>query len=125
MKKVGKDEMRDAFIIMLFKNWIDNVKDKKIVPVPECIKADSAEYCDSCDVVKQFLDSGYIITGDSKDRIKSSALYLTFKTYCKSNGIDKILGDKKFKENMLEIRGIAFKKSSGSFYCGLEGNGNE
>ncbi len=125
MKKVNKDEMRDAFIIMLLKNWIKNVKNEKIVPVPECIKADSAEYCDNCDVVKQFLNDGYQITGNDKDRIRSSEVYTVFKSYCKSNGIEKILSDKKFKENMLEIRGIAFKKmKDGNFYCGLKGDGN-
>ena len=122
MKIVSSIEMRDAFVIMLLENWIENVKDKKLVKVPNCIIEDSKEYCDSCDVVKQFLNDGYIITGDSKDRIKSNELYTTFKCYCKSNGIEKILSDKKFKESMLDIRGITFKRSNGSFCCGLKGN---
>jgi len=123
MKEVNKDDTRDVFIMMLLKNWINNVKDHKKITVPKCIIDDSAEYCDNCDVVKQFLNDGYEITGDSKDRIKSNEIYLTFKTYCKSNGIEKILNDKKFKENMLDIRGITLKRSNGSFYCGLKGNG--
>jgi len=119
MKQISQDDMRDAFIIMLFNNWIKNVKDEKIVNVPECIKEDSAEYCDSCDIVKQFINETFEITNDINDRIKSSELYLKFKSYTKSNGIEKSLSDKKFKENMLEIRGITLKRSNGVFYCGL------
>tara|TARA_R100001198_G_C5235017_1_gene213192 strand:+ start:66 stop:2699 length:2634 start_codon:yes stop_codon:yes gene_type:complete len=122
MKIVSSIDMRDAFVIMLLDNWIENVKDSNLVKVPNCVIEDSKEYCDSCDIVKQFLDNGYTITGDSKDRIKSNEIYTTFKCYCKSNGIEKILSDKKFKENMLDIRSITFKKSSGVFYCGLKGN---
>jgi len=120
MKTISSIEMRDAFVIMLFNNWIENVKNKKIVPVPNCVIEASAEYCDNCDVVKQFLyDEGYQITNNTKDRFRSNELYAKFKSYLKSNGIEKTLSDKKFKENMLEIRGITFKRTGGSFYCGL------
>jgi P4 family phage/plasmid primase-like protien len=119
MKEVSSIEMRDAFVIMLLENWIKNVRDHKIITVPNCVIEASAEYCDGCDVVKQFLYDGYITTHNGKDRIKSNDLYAKFKQYIKDNGIEKTLSDKKFKESMLDIRDITLKRSNGSFYCGL------
>jgi len=120
MKKVKNPDMRDAFIIMLLNNWIKNVKDIPEIKIPQCVVNASMEYCDDCDIVQKFINDKCKITMNDKDRIKSSELYSKYKSYVKSNTSDTPLSDKKFKESMLDINGITFKKSNGNrSYCGL------
>lgn len=120
MKFMRKDEVKNTLIIMLLNHWITEVKDHNTITVPQCIINDSAEYCNDCDFVKQFIEEQYNITSESTDAIKSSSLYSKYKSFIKSSSSSAPLSDKKFKESMEDLIGITFKrKTDGRYYCGL------
>ncbi len=120
MKFMRKEEVKNTLIIMLLNHWITKVKDHNTIAVPQCIINDSAEYCNDCDFVKQFIEEKYNITSDSTDTIKSSSLYSKYKSFIKSSSSSAPLSDKKFKESMEDLIGITFKrKADGRYYCGL------
>ena len=120
MKFMRKDQVRNTLVIMILNHWIKFVKDYNTIKVPECIINDSAEYCNDCDFVKQFIEEEYCITAESTDAIKSSSLYAKYKSFIKSSSSSSPLSDKKFKESMEDLIGITFKrKTDGRYYCGL------
>jgi len=126
MKEVKTDDMRDAFLMMLLNQWINKVKNIPEIIVPDCVFKASQEYCDDCDLVKQFMNDTYDITGESTDYDKSSAIYAKYKSYIKNCHTDQPLSDKKFKESMCDIRGITFKRmTKGCFYFGIKEKSEE
>lgn len=116
MNIMTTENIRNAFIVMLIERWINTTSKIKILQVPEQIKEDSIEYIQDCNEVLGFIMDGYDITNDEKDRIQSSCLFNSFKL--KTNS--KILSSK-FKDDILGISGILFKKmKTGNFFIGLK-----
>ena len=69
-----------------------------------------------CNEVLGFVMDGYTITNNEKDRIQSSELFNLFKLRTNT----KMLSSK-FKDDMLSISGITFKKmKTGNFFTGLK-----
>jgi len=119
---MNSENIRNTFIITLFKNWISNVKDLKKIIVPKCIIDASAEYINDCNVVLKFFfeTEDYKITENPKDKVKSSELFIAFKTWLKNNKSDETMSDKKFKDYLLNMTGITFKRSNGAYWCGIK-----
>ena len=118
--EIKTDGVRNAFIRMLLNLWITDVRLIAQVKVPQCVMDASSDYCDECNFTKRFILEYYDITTDKKDKVKSSELYAYFKAYMKTNGNDIITSDKKFKEEMLTIKGVYLKKSGSMFYTNLK-----
>jgi phage/plasmid-associated DNA primase len=116
MDILTSDRIRDTFIKMLIDRWINTTSKLKSLPVPKQVKQDSLEYIDDCNEVLGFIMDGYIITNNEKDKIQSSALFNDFKS--KTNS--KMLASK-FKDDMLAISGVVFKKmKSSNFFIGIK-----
>lgn len=116
------NNMRNTFIIMLLKRWVGRVRLTPKINVPECIKNDSNQYVSDCNSVLGFLIDckNYTISQRTTDRVKSSKVFSDFKDWLKRNKPDEIVSDKKFKEYMLNIAGVEFKKSkTGRYFTGI------
>ena len=119
--QIKDDGIRNAFIRMLLNLWITDVRQNAQVKVPQCVIDASSDYCDECNFTKRFILEKYDITTNKKDKEKSSILYTAFKEYMKENGNDIVTNDKKFKEEMLTIKGVDFKKTNiGNCYTNLK-----
>ena len=75
-----------------------------------------------CNSVLRFFDETeeFKITENSNDKVKSSELFIAFKTWLKTNKSDETMSDKKFKDYMLNIPGITTKKSGCMWWCGVK-----
>ncbi len=59
----------------------------------------------------------YIITNNTEDKVKSSEIFTEFKLKCSEFKMTSA----KFKDNMLNINGIQFKKrEDGNYFIGLK-----
>ena len=116
MDIITSDSMRNAFIIMLIDRWIDHSSKNKSILIPNQILEDSYDYVMDCNEVLGFVMDGYTITNNEKDRLQSSELFNLFKLRTNT----KMLSSK-FKDDMLSISGITFKKmKTGNFFTGLK-----
>ena len=121
MKLIGTDNVRDAFVIILFNQWINKIKDIKQIKIPDCVMKASSDYCDDCDTVMKFINTKYIITRDTVDKIKPSILYIQYKNFVKNETSEQPLTDKKFKESLCNINGIVYGKVKGlQYYKGIK-----
>ena len=117
MSKIKTDDIRNAFIIMLLKRWDDRVSKLKIISVPDEIKEASADFVDDSNPVLGFIMNNYEITNNENDKINSTALY----THFASSNRDSKISNKRFKDDMLGISGISFKKTNKfNIYVGLK-----
>ena len=80
--------------------------------IPQNIQDDSLDYIDDSNPVLGFIMDKYIITNNTKDRVRTSELFTDFK-YKNS---DFKMTSAKFKDNMMSISGIEYKKSEGNMY---------
>lgn len=67
--------------------------------------------------VVDFIMKEYIITNDDKDKVQSSVIYKEFKENMYS---ELKMSTGKFKEKMLNMTGIGYKKSSQRYFTGLK-----
>lgn len=117
MSKIKTNDIRNAFIIMLLKRWDDRVSKLKIISVPDEIKEASADFVDDSNPVLGFIMNNYEITNNENDKINSTALY----THFASSNRDSKISNKRFKDDMLGISGISFKKTNKfNIYVGLK-----
>jgi P4 family phage/plasmid primase-like protien len=117
MSKIKTDDIRNAFIIMLLKRWDERVSQLKIISVPDEIKEASADFVDDSNPVLGFIMNNYEITNNENDKINSTALY----THFASSNRDSKISNKRFKDDMLGISGISFKKTNKfNIYVGLK-----
>jgi len=101
---------------MTIDRWINTTSNIKMLQVPKQIKEDSIDYVESCNEVLGFILDGYEITNNEKDRIQSSYSFNCFKL--KTN--TKMLSSK-FKDDMVNIPGVSFKKmKNDNFFIGLK-----
>lgn len=121
MDIITSDSMRNAFIVMLIKRWINHSSKNKTIQIPKQILEDSNDYVMDCNEVLGFIMDKYTITNNEKDRIQSSLLFADFKSITNS----KMLSSK-FKDDMLGISGITSTKTKGIIYFrGLKEKSNE
>jgi len=108
--------VRNTFIRLLVDRFINIASKIKKENTPKQIESDSNEYIADSNVVLGFIMDKYVITNNEKDRMSSSELFNEFK--CKNIGNKMTQGG--FKDDMINISGIIFKKiKNGNFYCGL------
>lgn len=120
IKQINSDNIKYAFIRKLLKIWISDVRPNDQVNVPDCVINASKEYCNDCNSVLKFINEQFHITKNSKDKIKSSDIYKLYKFFMKANTNEIALSDKKFKEQMVNIKGVVFKKmKDGNYYINL------
>ena len=117
MAKIRTDDIRNAFIRMLLDRWGNRVSAFKLIPVPEEIKDASADFVDDSNPVLGFIMSNYEITNNENDKINSTALYTHFAGSCR----DTKISNKRFKDDMLGISGVSFKRfTKGVSFTGLK-----
>ena len=120
IKQINSDSIKYAFIRMLLKRWISDVRPHEQLTVPECVIDASRDYCNDCNSVLKFINEHFCITLNSKHKLKSSDIYGLYKTFMKTNTNEFALTDKKFKEQMVNIKGIVCKRmKDGVYYIGL------
>ena len=101
---------------MLIERFIIVSSKLNVEVIPKQILQDSNDYIQDCNEVLGFIMDKYIITNNDKDRIQSSLLFADFK---QKSGNNK-MAPSKFKEDLLNIGGITFKRSGGSQFLGLK-----
>ena len=89
----------------------------KIISVPDEIKEASADFVDDSNPVLGFIMNNYEITNNENDKINSTSLY----THFASSNRDSKISNKRFKDDILGISGISFKKTNKfNIYVGLK-----
>jgi phage/plasmid-associated DNA primase len=116
MKFMKSNGVRDAFIRMLLDRWTNRVSKVSIINVPEEVVEKSNAYIEDCNPVLGFINEHYEITNNKGDWIKSSKIYGEFLILHR----DKQIGDRRFKNDMLAISGISYKRSGCSKFYGLK-----
>ena len=117
MAKIKTDDIRNAFIKMLLDRWDTRVSAFKLIPVPNEIKDASTDFVDDSNPVLGFIMSNYEITNNENDKISSTTLYTHFAGSCR----DTKISNKRFKDDMLGISGVSFKKTNKfNIYVGLK-----
>lgn len=106
---IKKDKYKHAFINFILNTWIKDVRPFNQIEVPQCVIDSSNQYCNDCNSVLKFIRENYTITGNSADRIPSNKLYKYYMIFMKRYTSEVALSDKKFKENLLNIKGIQTK----------------
>lgn len=108
--------MRNTHCKLLIDRFLDIASKIKKENIPNQISNDSNEYIADSNIVLGFIMDKYIITNNDKDKISSSELFNDFKHV--NNGTK--MTPAKFKDDMMSISGINFKKmKNGNFFCGL------
>ena len=116
MAKIKTDDIRNAFIRMLLDRWETRVSAFKLIPVPDDIKEASVDFIDDSSRVIGFIMSNYDITNNGDDKIDIDKLYSHFAGTCRYSKVS----NKRFKDDLLGISGVSFKKTDkGWFYVGL------
>ena len=117
MAKIKTDDIRNAFVRMLLDRWDKRVSAFKLIPVPNEIKDASNDFVDDSNPVLGFIMSNYEITNNENDKIGSDKLFTHFAGSCR----DSKVCSKRFKDDMLGISGVSFKKTNkGRYYIGLK-----
>lgn len=84
---------------------------------PEKVRAATAQYRDSQDVIGQFLQAKCVVKKHAE--IKGSELYLSYKIWSEANR-EFIMRERKFTEALLRVPGItAIRKEDGKWYVGV------
>jgi len=96
-------------MLILIERFNRDVKDKNKLHTPERVMRITKDYLETQDTVRTFINEHYEITNNPKDRVQSSELFNHFKS---TYGRDHSLVANKFKEQMLNIGGIEFKKTN-------------
>ena len=113
---LSTEVIRDAYIRVLIDHFIKTSAAATTENVPKQITDDSNEYIADSNVVLGFIMDNYTITNNEKDRIPSSELFKTFFNITKNK-----MTSSKFKDDMLGISGITYKKTKQcNVFCGLE-----
>ena len=108
--------IRNTYIKMLIERFIKVASKITKENVPNQIKDDSNEYIQDCNEVLGFILEGYDITNNEDDKIASSLIFTLFKSKTNSK-----MTASKFKDDMLVISGITFKKmKNGYYFVGLK-----
>jgi putative DNA primase/helicase len=117
MAKIKTDDIRNAFIKILLDRWDKRVSVFKLIPVPNEIKDASNDFVDDSNPVLGFIMSNYEITNNENDKIGSDKLFTHFAGSCR----DSKVSNKRFKDDMLGISGVSFKKTNKfNIYVGLK-----
>jgi P4 family phage/plasmid primase-like protien len=116
MAKIRTDDIRNAFIRMLLDRWETRVSAFNLIPVPDEIKEASADFIDDSSRVICFIMNNYDLTNNEDDEIGTDKLYNHFVASCRNSKVS----NKRFKDDLLGISGVSFKKNNkGRFYVGL------
>jgi phage/plasmid-associated DNA primase len=106
------NSIRNTYIRLLIDYFMNVSSKQKTELIPDKIKDDSIDYIEDSNPVLGFIMDKFTITNNTKDRIRTSEIFTEFKL--KSG--DLKMTSAKFKENMLVISGIEYKKSDGNVY---------
>lgn len=119
MSKIKTDGVRNAFIHSLLERWTNRVCNMKSIPVPKEVQEASQDFVDECNPVLGYIQQYYTITHNITDKEQSSIL---FSKFSREVG-DKSITPKRFKDDMMGIAGISFKKEiKGNYFVGLKRN---
>jgi len=111
------NSIRNTYVRLLIDYFINISSKQKTELIPNKIRDDSIDYIEDSNPVLGFIMDKYIITNDTNDRIKSSEIFTEFKLKCSEFKMTSA----KFKDNMLVISGIQFKKMKDSnYFIGLK-----
>ena len=113
---LSSDAIRNTYIRMLIDRFVNVASKVTKENVPTQIKDDSNEYIQDCNEVLGFILDGYEVTNNEDDKISSSYLSTQFKSKTNSK-----MTTSKFKDDMVGISGITFKKmKTGNYFIGLK-----
>ena len=113
---LSSDAIRNTYIRMLIDRFVNVASKVTKENVPSQIKDDSNEYIQDCNEVLGFIMDGYEVTNNENDKISSSYLSTQFKSKTNSK-----MTTSKFKDDILGISGITFKKmKAGNYFIGLK-----
>lgn len=111
------NSFRNTYIRLLIDYFIKISSKQKIEVIPDKIRDDSIDYVEDSNPVLGFIMDKYTITNNTKDKIRTSVILTEFKV---KSGDFKMTASK-FKENMLVISGIEYKKIEGyTYFTGLK-----
>jgi P4 family phage/plasmid primase-like protien len=119
VSKMSSKNVKEAFAIMLIKRWENRVSKFKTIPVPAEVVEASNSFVEDSNPVLGFIRANYKITKDyPKEGVQTSKIYEKFLLYAGRNcGIS----NKRFKDDMMGIAGIGWKKGMRyAIYTGLE-----
>ncbi len=116
--KMSSKNVKEAFAIMLIKRWENRVSKMNKIPVPAEVVEASNSFVEDSNPVLGFIRAKYKITKDYPEGIQTSKIYEEFLLYAGRNcGIS----NKRFKDDMMGIAGIGWKKGKRyAIYTGLE-----
>jgi hypothetical protein len=113
---LSSEKLRNTYIRMLIDRFVNVASKITKENVPTQIKDDSNEYIQDCNEVLGFILDGFEVTNNENDKIPSSFLSTSFKSKTNSK-----MTASKFKDDMLGISGITFKKmKNGNYFIGLK-----
>ena len=72
--ETNHEQYRDAFISELMRRWFSMNETRNVIVVPDKIKQSTEDYCNSNNIIKEWFDTHYEITGNNDDVIKACEL---------------------------------------------------
>jgi putative DNA primase/helicase len=103
-------------------NWaIAGLKEyyKNGLQEPEDVTTAVTSYKDDQDILKDFIDLGYVITNNINDEMRAETIYINFREWWFNNEQEKPMSSTKFGRLMRERNVGKVRRKNGNYYTGI------